>query len=189
MGHANIEKIVNYSRLVSVGGRFIGDYEWAQMEVWYSPDEEKYFWYSDHGNSTRSFGDYVENVWDFSNGSKDDALRAVRRFGDSRGRYEYGAKDQVAGLWKQVWDFRPEDAVFTSKEPTVLRPGESFDYGVTYTGQGSSYTLWGFSEDILETVVMQHGKVLLKDDDYIETSIDSVVRRVLGVPETVWGKP
>lgn len=184
MGYGTIDTIKSTARLIEVGSKFLGDYEWAQITVWYHPTEEKYFWYSDHGNSTTYYGERVSTVWDFENGDKDDALRAVRRFADSYSHYSYNRPVTLDELWNAVWTFRPEDAVLPP-EPE-LKEGESYIYGVMYQASSDVYEKWGFDEGIIAKVIEGHGKVILDEFDYIPTKIATIKRRVLGVPETVW---
>lgn len=76
---ANLTEIVNME-----GG---GGYDWSQMKVWYSEEEARFFWLSDHGCSCNYFGMGVYNTSQLENGSKDDARRALTRFKDSRNEY------------------------------------------------------------------------------------------------------
>lgn len=64
-----------------------GGYDWAQMTVWYSEEERRFFWLSDSGCSCNYFGMNVYGLNSLENGSKEDALNALKRFIDGENRY------------------------------------------------------------------------------------------------------
>lgn len=57
-------------------------YEWDEFHVWYSPSERQYFWIYGSGCSCNDLSDLIETKESFENGSRDDALRALKREGD-----------------------------------------------------------------------------------------------------------
>lgn len=56
-----------------------GGYSWETTPFYYSPSARRFFWRSESGCSCNSWGDSIESVADFENGSRADALKAVRR--------------------------------------------------------------------------------------------------------------
>ena len=77
-----------------------GGYEWTTLRVYYSPSARRYFWHGDNGCSCNRWTDDVESAEDFGNGSRVDALNALRRFAEY---YSYsisgsGALDASAGI-------------------------------------------------------------------------------------------
>jgi len=80
-------------------------YSWSEIGVYYSPSARRYFWLSDSGCSCTSFGEYVESVEDFSNGEREDALRAAREWAEHDVRYYPGADH--SGLLDAIRDYRP----------------------------------------------------------------------------------
>ena len=65
-------------------------YDWTTLNVYYSPSARRYFWYGDSGCSCSGWGDYLRNSDDFENGSKADAIAAVKRFADEHSYTFYG---------------------------------------------------------------------------------------------------
>ena len=57
-------------------------YEWDEFHTYYSPSARRFFWGSGSGCSCNSFSDIYENESDFSNGSKADALRALKEYSE-----------------------------------------------------------------------------------------------------------
>lgn len=58
-------------------------YDWDEMQFYYSPDTRRFYWFEDSGCSCNGFGDGVTSLDDLSNGSREDALRAARKYAAS----------------------------------------------------------------------------------------------------------
>lgn len=82
-----IYEVIEEAKLTDVASIGAGGWDWAQMSVWYSEDERQFFWLSDSGCSCSYFGMGVTHLADLENGSKDDALRAAKRFAEGSGKH------------------------------------------------------------------------------------------------------
>lgn len=54
-------------------------YEWEEFLCWYSPSERRYFWIYGSGCSCNDIDEKMESKDSFENGSRDDAIRALKR--------------------------------------------------------------------------------------------------------------
>lgn len=63
------------------------DYSWSEMMAWYSPSARQYFWISGSGCSCYSLSEEFESIASFENGSRDDLIRAIKRYAKDDGRY------------------------------------------------------------------------------------------------------
>ncbi len=71
-----------------------GGYDWTTLNVYYSPAARRYFWHGDSGCSCNAWGDDVSTADDFENGSRADAIAAVKRFADERS-YSFHGNDSL----------------------------------------------------------------------------------------------
>ena len=83
-----------------------GWYEWVTLHAFYSPTSRRYFWDYGSGCSCNYWGMDLLSETDFANGSKDDLIRAIRRFGD---HYD-------------IYGFRPSDIIDAVSEVRAWRP-------------------------------------------------------------------
>ena len=61
-----------------------GGYDWTTWRAYYSPSARRYFWHGDSGCSCNQWSDDVNSAEDFGNGSRADALNALREFAKER---------------------------------------------------------------------------------------------------------
>ena len=66
--------------LVGVAEEFQGDYHWSEVQVFFSPSKQRFFWLADSGESEDSWG-WDHTASDFKNGLKDDVLRDLKANG------------------------------------------------------------------------------------------------------------
>lgn len=57
-----------------------GGYDWTVWRAYYPPSARRYFWHGDSGCSCNTWTDDLDSAEDFSNGSRTDALNALREF-------------------------------------------------------------------------------------------------------------
>ena len=57
-----------------------GGYDWTTWRAYYSPSARRYFWHGDSGCSCNTWADELHTSSDFGNGSRADALNALREF-------------------------------------------------------------------------------------------------------------
>lgn len=56
-----------------------GGFDWEEFHCWYSPSERQYFWIYGSGCSCHDLSDLIPHKGSFENGSKQDAIRALKR--------------------------------------------------------------------------------------------------------------
>lgn len=71
-----------------------GNYDWADLNAFYSPKDRLYFWHGDCGCSCNSWGDDIGSVASFNNGDKAALRAALKGFVEDN-----------------PWHFTPGDAI------------------------------------------------------------------------------
>ena len=72
-----------------------GGYDWTTWRLYYSPSSCRYFWHGDSGCSCNTWTDDVDSAEDFGNGSRADALNALREFVKEHGGYGISPADAL----------------------------------------------------------------------------------------------
>ena len=81
-----------------------GWYKWVTLHAFYSPTSRRYFWDYGSGCSCTYWGMDLRSEADFANGSKDDLIRAIRRFRDYCTIYGFSPSDIIDAVNKvRVW--------------------------------------------------------------------------------------
>jgi len=79
-------------------------YEWEEIHFWYSPTAKQYFWASGGGCSCSDLSDFINTKSDFEHGTKNDALRALKRF--TKNQYSDIPKDAVRACQDKIRQFK-----------------------------------------------------------------------------------
>lgn len=74
-----MRKLIEAERLTEIASldASYGGYEWDEMRVYTKQNSPMFFWHSDSGCSCSYYGMDVYSLDDLSNGTREDALRAV----------------------------------------------------------------------------------------------------------------
>ena len=72
-----------------------GGYDWTTWRAYYSPSARRYFWHGDIGCSCSTWTDDLDSSDDFGNGSRADALNALREFAKEHEEYGISPADAL----------------------------------------------------------------------------------------------
>ena len=72
-----------------------GGYDWTTWRAYYSPSARRYFWHGDIGCSSSTWTDDLDSSDDFGNGSRADALNALREFAKDHDEYGISHADAL----------------------------------------------------------------------------------------------
>ena len=100
-------QVIEENNLISVDSLSFGDgYDWAEMEVFYSKEQKRFYWISGYGCSCTWLWDDVRNLSDMESGDRKAAADSVRRFAeDNRGSRD-GYEGDLATAASGVLSFR-----------------------------------------------------------------------------------
>jgi hypothetical protein len=89
------ENEMSYSSIIEENNLVLVDswsgqesYEWTEIEVYYSEEKRQYFWLSGSGCSCNSLWDDVNSIEDLCNGSRKNAIDAIKRFAEENKRWK-----------------------------------------------------------------------------------------------------
>jgi len=94
--------ITEKNNLVFVDSLSLGDgYDWADIEVYYSKEKNRFFWIEGSGCSCSWLWEDVNSLADMCDGDRQSAARAVRSFAeDQRGRFHGDVAMAAEGVLK-----------------------------------------------------------------------------------------
>lgn len=90
----------------------VGGYDWDSFHSWLDPETGKFYWYEDGGCSCNGPLDMVSEVGDLSVGSKDELIRAYKRFADQS--YYFTEDEKASAEYEIRQDIKT--ALATAKE-------------------------------------------------------------------------
>ena len=97
------DKIIEENKLVEVDSWSFGAmYDWAEMEMFYSKELNRFFWLEGSGCSCTYLWDLVNSLADMCDGTRQSAANAVRAFAEANRSEYYGdiatAANKVLGF-------------------------------------------------------------------------------------------
>ena len=97
------KKVIEDNNLIYIDDISLGDgYRWVEIEVYYSKEENRYFWISGSGCSCDSLWENVNTIADMCNGSRQNAADAIRAFAEENTNGYYSGNEAI--VTSKIWE-------------------------------------------------------------------------------------